>query len=169
MAEKNYESEKEFLKNYDPSKYDRPSVTVDIVILNKLNSMYQILLVKRKNYPFKGKWALPGGFVNMDENLEDAAARELKEETGVDCKEENITIEQLHTFGDVGRDPRTRTISVAYGVIMGNKKLEVNANDDADDAKWFDINKLPDLAFDHDKIINTAFDKLVSSVSSENS
>lgn len=141
-----YQSEEEFLKHYDPSKFDRPSVTVDTLVFtvaNRETSNYRklpekvlrVLLIKRKDYPDKEKWAIPGGFVNMDENLDDAALRELKEETNV----ENLYIEQLYTYGDVGRDPRTRIISCAYLSLVDHSTLDVKAGDDAGEAIWFDV------------------------------
>ncbi len=140
------DSEQTFLKNYDPSKYDRPSVTVDTLVytvINKENSNYRklpekvfkVLLIKRKKHPFKDYWAIPGGFIYMDENLEDAARRELKEETNI----EDIYLEQLYTYGDVGRDPRTRVISCCYMSLIDSMQFEVKASDDAKDAKWFEI------------------------------
>ena len=97
-------------ESYDPARYERPSVTVDVVIFTLQERELHVLLVKRKHWPFEGRWAIPGGFVNMDESLELAARRELEEETGV----RDIYLEQLYTFGDPKRDPRTRVISVAY-------------------------------------------------------
>ena len=139
-------TEAEFLKNYDSSKYEKPSVTVDVLIftiLNKKTDNYRklddkklsLLLVKRGGHPFKGKWAIPGGFVNMNESLEEGAKRELKEETNV----ENVYLEQLYTYGDVNRDPRTRVISSVYMALVNSDRLNVKAGDDASDAKWFNI------------------------------
>jgi len=139
-------SEEQFLAQYDASKYERPSVTVDILVFTvtdeekenyrKLSEKkLRILLIKRGEHPYLGKWALPGGFVKMDESLDEAALRELKEETNID----DIYIEQLYTWGDVGRDPRTRVISTAYMSLVDSSTLNVKASDDADDAKWFTV------------------------------
>lgn len=128
-------TEKEFLKIYDASKYDRPSVTVDMIIFTIINNKLKLLMIKRGDHPFIGKWALPGGFVNIDENLDKAAQRELKEETSLD----NIYMEQIHTWGDVGRDPRTRIITTAYMALVDSKDLKVKADDDAADADWFEV------------------------------
>lgn len=139
-------TEEEFLKQYDDSKYEKPSVTVDMLlftILNEKNANYRkldkkklsILLVKRGGHPFFGKWALPGGFIKMNESLEESALRELKEETNV----ENIYLEQLYTYGDVYRDPRGRVISSAYMALVNGDKLNVLAGDDASDARWFNV------------------------------
>ena len=139
-------TEKEFLENYDSSKYAKPSVTVDTLvftILNEKSDNYRkldekklsILLVKRKGHPYKDKWAIPGGFVNIHESLEEAAKRELKEETNVD----NVYLEQLYTYGDIDRDPRMRVISSSYLALIDSSKLEVKAGDDASDARWFSV------------------------------
>lgn len=129
------------------------SVTVDSVVFCKLKDHYKVLLIQRKNEPFKDQWALPGGFVEKDETLEQAAIRELNEETGVEVD----YMEQVKAFGDPGRDPRGRMVSVAFlSQIHCEEKL--NPADDARDAKWVRIDRLPemDLAFDHDEIINVA-------------
>lgn len=127
------------------------SVTTDCVIFCVVNNKVKVLLVKRGNDPFKGKWALPGGFVEDDEPLEEGAKRELREETGLSISE----LEQLHTFGTPGRDPRGRTISITYlGKV--NAEEEVKGNDDAADAKWFELEDLPELAFDHSEILKLA-------------
>ena len=164
--------EKEFLENYDPDKYQKPSVTTDIVIftVNDENKL-SVLLIKRGGFPYKGKWAIPGGFVGMDEGIDEAASRELMEETNL----KNIPIEQFGTFGDVGRDPRMRVISIAYMAFIPKSMLKFKAGDDAADAKLFSINfednKLifksndiiiteDELAFDHKKVINTAILRL---------
>lgn len=142
-------NEAEFLEWYkreEKDKYDKPSVTVDMLIFTvadkkKSNNRrlpekeLRILLVKRKDHPFIGQWAIPGGFVNMNENLDESAMRELKEETNL----ENIYMEQLYTWGDVGRDPRMRVISTSYMALVDSSNLNVRAGDDAEDAKWFTI------------------------------
>lgn len=131
-------TEKEFLSRYDAGHYERPSVTVDMLVFTvseEINKELMILLVKRGDHPCLGCWALPGGFVNMDESLDDAALRELKEETGI----ENIYMEQLYTWGDVDRDPRTRVIGCSYMSIVDSSKLTVKAGDDAEDAAWFKV------------------------------
>lgn len=127
------------------------SVTVDAVIFKDLDSEPKILLVERKNNPFKNGWALPGGFLEEGESLKDGAKRELQEETGVMV----ANIKQLKAYGAVNRDPRGRTISIAFvGAI--NSGVEVKAGDDAKSARWFCIDDLPALAFDHSEIINDA-------------
>jgi 8-oxo-dGTP diphosphatase len=136
----------------DPRRHVRPSVTVDVVTVALLPGRRQVLLVKRKNPPFEGLWALPGGFVQPHEPLEAAARRELREETGA----EPAHLEQLHTFGDPGRDPRGWTISVAYLVLLDVEGLadsQIRAGSDALDVAWFDLDDLPPLAFDHADIL----------------
>lgn len=130
--------------------YPRPALTVDIIVLKRLNNTFHILLIKRKNDPFKGQWALPGGFIDIDEEIEDAAYRELKEETSIS----EITLYQFFTFGKMGRDPRGRTISIVYHGLLENEKQSIKAGDDAKDLEWFSIDKLPEIAFDHSEIIN---------------
>lgn len=148
MDNKKYNSEEEFLKDYDPSKFDRLSVTTDILIFSisddiqdnyrKLNDKYfSILLVKRDNYPFKDKWCLPGGFVKIDEDIEDAPIRILAGEAGL----HNIYLEQLYTYGSVNRDPRTRVISTSYMALIDKNKLNEKLNPNA---SWFNITKLED-------------------------
>ncbi len=135
--------------HYDPSKYERPSVTVDVVMMSIRQSDLQVLLVKRRSWPYEGMWAIPGGFVHIDESLEDAAKRELHEETGV----QDVYLEQLYTFGDPGRDPRMRVITVVYYALLDSERLQVRAADDASDVGWFSMYNLPELAFDHAKIL----------------
>jgi 8-oxo-dGTP diphosphatase len=151
-------------EKYDVTKYDKPSVTVDIVVFTILNDSLKILLVKRKEWPFENMYALPGGFVKMNETLDDAAVRELKEETGV----KDIYLEQLYSFGDVNRDPRTRVITVSYMALIDGESIKLSAGTDAIDAKWFDVLELPKLGFDHNKIINYAFERLKSKLSYSN-
>lgn len=124
-------------------------VTVDIIVID--STLEKILLVQRKNEPFKGMWALPGGFVDENEDLESAAHRELLEETSIKVE----TLEQVKAFGKPGRDPRQHTVSVAFAGIAG-KDVVVKAADDAKEAKWFTRKNLPDLAFDHSEIITAA-------------
>ena len=141
-------TEEEFLRQYSPGNYERPSVTVDMLLftvvdkvvedIRKLNEKeLRILLIKRKEHPYIGEWAIPGGFVNINESIEEAAHRELKEETNID----NIYMEQLATFGDVGRDPRMRVISTAYMALVPNKNLNPIAGDDAENVAWFTIKR----------------------------
>ena len=131
-------------------KYPRPAVTVDAIIIDK--SEAEVLLIQRKFYPFENMWALPGGFVDMEETLEEAIARELSEETGLT----DIELEQFGAFSDVNRDPRHRTISVIFIGFVKKGDLEVAAGDDAADAKWFKIKKIKELAFDHYEVIKMA-------------
>jgi 8-oxo-dGTP diphosphatase len=142
---------------YDASVYDRPSVTIDVVIFSLIEEELQVLLVQRKYPPFGGLWAIPGGFVHMDESLEEAAARELEEETGVT----NVYIEQLYTFGQPDRDPRTRVITVAYFALVPYTDIEHRPGDDAQATAWFPMNALPEkLAFDHAEILDYALTRL---------
>ncbi len=141
---------------YRAEDYPRPSVTVDVVILTLVDGDLKLLLVKRRNWPFEGLWAIPGGFIDMDESLEHAARRELAEETNVT----DIYLEQLYTFGDPGRDPRTRVITVVYYALIDAARLHVRAASDAADARWFPIYGLPEMAFDHAKIIEYAIERL---------
>ena len=207
-------TEQEFIERYDKDRYDKPAVTVDMLIftINKERDYaLELLLIERGGHPFIGKWAIPGGFVKMDESLEAAATRELKEETGLS----DIYMEQLYSFGDVGRDPRMRVISVAYMALVPKEKLKPVAGDDAVNVRWFAVHrdeksgkleleadetpnadgaankgaasgtaaitaaydvageevlkckkKLTgaDLAFDHEKVINTALERLKNKV-----
>mgnify|MGYP000862197900 CR=1 FL=1 len=141
--------------------YPRPSVTVDCVIFGfDASSSLKVLLVQRANDPFKNKWALPGGFVDLDENLEQAALRELEEETGL----KDIFIEQLYTFGDLDRDPRGRVISIAYFALVNLSDHFIKASSDAKNAEWFELNNIPSLAFDHDTILKIAIHRLRAKV-----
>jgi 8-oxo-dGTP diphosphatase len=138
--------------------YPRPMVCVDIVVLRKATDSHEILLIQRLNEPFKDHWALPGGFIEMEEDLIDSAYRELEEETGIT----QIQLQQLKTYGKPGRDPRGRTISVVFGGLL-EEDQEVQAGDDAKETKWFSIAELPPLAFDHSLILEECFELLISS------
>ncbi|MCW3785695.1 NUDIX hydrolase [Plebeiibacterium sediminum] len=130
--------------NYE---YPRPAVTVDVILVTE-DSIPEILLIQRKNNPYQNLWALPGGFLDMDEDLETAAKRELQEETSVD----GVEIKQFKSYGAPDRDPRGRTVSVVYYAFVKEKPKAV-AMDDAKDASWFKISNLPELAFDHQLIL----------------
>ena len=137
-------------------EYPRPAVTVDAAIFRKKDDNWQVLFIQRGNEPFIGMWALPGGFVEMNETLEEAVARELKEETGL----EGVSMEQLHAFSTVNRDPRHRTISIVFWGLVAVDQGKILAGDDAEDAKWFGIDHLPELAFDHLEVMKMAVEKL---------
>ncbi|PDV98146.1 NUDIX hydrolase [Candidatus Chloroploca asiatica] len=144
---------------YDPTHYQRPSVTVDVVIFTLINQELHVLLVQRRHWPFEGYWAIPGGFINMDESLVESARRELAEETGV----RDVYLEQLYTFGEVGRDPRSRVISVAYIALISADAQKIRASDESTDVRWFPVSGLPEqLAFDHDQILAYAISRLRS-------
>jgi 8-oxo-dGTP diphosphatase len=131
--------------------YPRPSVTVDLVIVTK-EAKPRVLLIRRKKPPFAGAWALPGGFIEMDESLEASARRELEEETGIRVAK----LTQLATFGDPGRDPRGRTISVVYLARVNANQVNPSAADDAAEVGWFSLQRPPALAFDHRDILTRA-------------
>lgn len=172
--------DREFLKKYDADKYEHPSVTADMLIFTTdIKSRLKLLLIKRKHSPYKDCWAIPGGFVNNDESVDEAAARELKEETGI----EGLHMEQLYTFGEVDRDPRTRVISVAYLALIPEGTVHAVAGDDAADAGWFtvmldeagnlafkgesDADGFLDihLAFDHEDIVRLAIQRMRGKIS----
>jgi len=137
--------------------WPRPMVTVDAVVFAFFQNKPHLLLIKRKNEPFEGKWAIPGGFVGIDEELETAVARELAEETGL----LNVPLEQLYTIGKCGRDLIVRKITIAYIGIATEGLDDIKGGDDAEKAQWFDIDNLPeDLAFDHNHIAEFAIEKL---------
>ncbi|MFC2030920.1 NUDIX domain-containing protein [Chloroflexota bacterium] len=132
-----------------------PSLTVDVVVMARFNSRLKTLLVKRRHPPFEGSWAIPGGFVEPHEPLKEAAERELREETGV----RSVDLEQVHTFGDPGRDPRGWIVSVVYLAWLSSEAVDdhlVQAGSDAQDVAWFNLDELPPLAFDHSGILNFA-------------
>lgn len=141
--------------------YPRPALTVDCAIFGlHEGSKLKVLLIERAHEPFQGCWALPGGFVDMDEDLERAALRELEEETGV----KDVFIEQLYTFGDPARDPRGRVVSVAYYALINLEKHPVSAASDASKVQWFEVDRLPALAFDHRQILEVAINRLRAKV-----
>ncbi|MBN1218532.1 MAG: NUDIX hydrolase [Anaerolineae bacterium] len=148
----------ETAETYDASKYEHPSVTVDVVIFSIPDEQLKVLLIKRKAWPYEGMWAIPGGFVKIDESLEDAAYRELAEETSV--TQEQVYLEQLYTFGQPHRDPRTRVITVAYFALVAADKLHPHAAANAQDVGWFSVYDLPALAFDHADILEYALTRL---------
>lgn len=139
--------------------HPRPAVTVDTVLFAFLENQLQVLLIERKAEPFQGQWALPGGFIHMDESLDEGARRELQEETGV----ADVYLEQLYTFGVPDRDPRGRVITVAYFALLSAdevSRVNVQGGDDAHDARWWNMYHLPDLAFDHGRILDYALQRL---------
>lgn len=131
--------------------YDYPMIflTVDILVFDINPVEKKLLLIQRDKTPFYEQWAFPGGFVDIDETLEEAAARELQEETGL----ENIVLKQFYSFSAIDRDPRHRAVTVVYYGFVDNGNNEVRAGDDARNAKWFSLNDLPSLAFDHNEIL----------------
>jgi 8-oxo-dGTP diphosphatase len=137
-------------------KYAHPAVTVDGVVFGFDEADLKLLLIQRKSEPFAGRWALPGGFVEPTEGLEEAARRELAEETGIT----RLYLEQLYSFGDPQRDPRERVISVAYYALVKLADHRLRAASDAADVAWFAVAELPDLAFDHEKIVETGLRRL---------
>jgi len=145
-----------------PFTYDhpRPAVTVDCAVFGVDEEDLKVLLVQRDLEPFRGRWALPGGFVHEEEDLPDAARRELQEETGL----EKVFLEQLFTFGAPGRDPRGRVVSVAYYALVKLADHRVRAATDAREASWFPVWDPPALAFDHDRILQTALGRLKGKV-----
>lgn len=134
-------------------EYPRPAVTVDIVLFS--GGVPDVLLIQRKHPPFEKCWALPGGFIAMEESLEASACRELEEETGIT----DVKLTEIGTFGDPFRDPRGRVITVAYTAIVEKSLLNIEAGSDASEAAWFSSTDLPELAFDHTQIIRKALEK----------
>lgn len=139
-------------------RYPHPAVTTDIVIFTLRDGQLKLLLIKRGGEPYQGRWALPGGFVGLDEDLEASARRELEEETGVS----GVYLEQLYTFGRPDRDPRERVITVAYYALIPSDQVRLQAATDAEAVGWFAFEELPTLAFDHDEIVAMAHQRLVA-------
>src|SRR5512140_3354922 len=137
-------------------QYPRAALTVDCVVFGYDEGELKVLLIERGLEPFKGRWALPGGFVRVDETVDDAARRELSEETGLT----RVYLEQLYTFGALGRDPRERVVSVAYYALVNLADHRVKAATDAREAAWFVVHDVPRLAFDHEEIVNVALERL---------
>ena len=131
-------------------------LAVDAVVFGYAEQQLKLLLIRRNISPFEGEWALPGGQVRYDESLEIAVERELREETGIAIN----YLEQLYTFGDPGRDPRNRVVSVAYFALVNPSQFELTAATDAADARWFPCHQLPSLAFDHARIVAYALQRL---------
>jgi 8-oxo-dGTP diphosphatase len=144
------------MKEENIHNFSKPSVTVDMVIYTIQENDLKILLVKRGIEPFKDKWALPGGFVRIDESLEDAAKRELQEETGV----KDVYLEQLYSFGEIERDPRGRVITIAYIALVNSEKVALKSTTDVSEAQWFSVKKIPQIAFDHKKILDYSLKRL---------
>lgn len=149
MQDKNLD---EFLKEYDASKFNHPSVTTDTLVFSMKDDNLYVLLTKRQEMPFINQWALPGGFVDFNESLEDNVKRKLKDKVNL----ENIKVEQLYTFGDIDRDPRTRVISISYYSLISNYKDVKETNT----IGWFKAYEVNDLAFDHKHIIEVALERL---------
>ena len=144
------------MKEESIHNFEKPSVTVDMVIFTIQEGRLKVLLIKRDLEPFRGKWAIPGGFVRIHESLDDAAKRELNEETGVG----DVYLEQLYSFGNPGRDPRGRVITISYMALINSENIRIRAASDASSVSWFEVSKIPVLAFDHKKILDYAVKRL---------
>ncbi|WP_408071802.1 NUDIX domain-containing protein [Butyrivibrio sp. JL13D10] len=165
LRDKNGLTETEYLQNYNPDKWKKPSLTSDICVVAKGENADKILLIRRGNHPCLGKWALPGGFSQAGERIEETASRELEEETGIKMATKELAL--VGVYSKPGRDPRDWTVSVAYLACVNENDIKPKAGDDAADAKWFSIKNesgsyllesgdisltLKDLAFDHEEI-----------------
>ena len=137
-------------------KYPRPALTVDAVVFSKEKDKLEVLLIQRKNEPWKDMWAIPGGFLEVDETAEQGAKRELEEETGL----KGIELKQLYVFDSVDRDPRERIITIAHYGFADKNIHHAKGSDDAIDAQWFDVKNLPPVAADHIKIIEKALERI---------
>jgi len=140
--------------------YERPALAVDCVVFGYEEDELKVLLIQRDIEPYKNVWALPGGFVRINETLEEAAIRELKEETSV----ENIYLEQLYSFGAIDRDPRERVVAISYYALVKLSEHKAKGGTDAADANWYSLKNLPKLAFDHKEIIEVAYRRLQGKV-----
>ena len=139
-------------------RYPRPAVTVDIAIFMPNGGDFKVLLIQRAQEPYRGLYALPGGFIDIQETLEETARRELEEETGLKISQ----LTQVHTFSTLGRDPRDRVISTCFATILPvSSQIDLKAGSDAADAVWLNINELPPLAFDHNLVIQTVIEKFM--------
>lgn len=141
-------------------EFPRAALAVDCVVFGLDESDLKVMLIRRNLSPYEGNWALPGGFVRLDETTDEAARRELREETGLD----HVFLEQLYTFSDLNRDPRERVVSVAYYALVRLCDFKVHAATDAQDAAWFKMSGTPQLPFDHNLILDTAYDRLKAKV-----
>lgn len=141
--------------------FERPSVTTDILVFSIRENALNVLLIERDQDPFKGSWAIPGGFVKMDEDLETGALRELAEETNIS----GIPIKQFGAYGAVGRDPRERVITIAFIALVPSDDLVAKGGTDAKDAQWFAVDDVPPLAFDHQLILNDGRAQLIKDIS----
>ncbi len=139
-------------------KYPHPAITTDVVVFTISSNKLKLLLIKRGQNPYKGCWAIPGGFLEPDENLDECARRELREETGLN----KLYLEQLYTFGQPNRDPRERVVSIAYLALASPSNKSLKPSSDAVSASWFNLDELPTMAFDHSKIVNMAHKSLIS-------
>ncbi len=140
--------------------FPRPAVTTDMLVFREGKECVEILLIKRKKDPYKNFWALPGGFLEIDETPEDGARRELEEETGLSID----VLKEIGTFGDIDRDPRGRTITIAFYTFIRNEEQVATAKSDAAELKWFSIKEIPEMAFDHREILKEGLLKLKSHV-----
>lgn len=168
MTDESNLTETEYLASYDPRRFAPIAVTVDVVLLTVRQARFSVLLVRRARHPERGKWALPGGFVEVDEDLDDAARRELAEETGVSELPPGLYLEQLRTYGTPGRDPRMRVVSIAY-VAFAPDLPPPTAGSDADLARFWPVGELgtregPRLAFDHARIIADGVERARSKI-----
>src|ERR1700690_319004 len=141
-------------------KYERPNLAVDCVVFGLDEEDLKIILIERNGEPYRGKWALPGGFVRIDESLDDSAKRELYEETGI----QDVFLEQLYTFGEIDRDPRERVVTVAYYALVNLSDHKIQATTDSRDAAWFSVDDIPQLPFDHNRIVEVAHLRLKGKV-----